>query len=75
VAKPAPDLFLAAARMLDVDPTRCAVVEDAEAGVDAALAAGMVAVGVGPTERVGHAHVVFPTTADVDLDAVLAARS
>jgi beta-phosphoglucomutase len=75
VAKPAPDLFLAAARMLDVDPTRCAVVEDAEAGVDAALAAGMVAVGVGPAERVGHAHVVFPTTADVDLDAVLAARS
>jgi beta-phosphoglucomutase len=74
VAKPAPDLFLAAARMLDVDPARCAVVEDAEAGVDAALAAGMVAVGVGPTERVGHAHVVFPTTAAVDVDAVLAAR-
>jgi beta-phosphoglucomutase len=75
VAKPAPDLFLAAARMLDVDPARCAVVEDAEAGVDAALAAGMVAVGVGPRERVGHAQVVFPTTAEVDLDAVLAARS
>jgi beta-phosphoglucomutase len=74
-AKPAPDLFLAAAHMLAVDPSRCAVVEDAEAGVDAALAAGMVAVGVGPVARVGHAHVVFPTTADVDLDAVLAARS
>jgi beta-phosphoglucomutase len=74
VAKPAPDLFLAAARMLEVDPAHCAVVEDAEAGVDAALAAGMVAVGVGPAERVGHAHVVFPTTADVDLDVVLAAR-
>lgn len=73
VAKPAPDLFLAAARMLDVDPARCAVVEDAAAGVDAALAAGMVVVGVGPPGRVGHAHLVFAGTADVDLDAVLAA--
>ncbi|MTV27677.1 beta-phosphoglucomutase [Nitriliruptoraceae bacterium ZYF776] len=71
-AKPAPDLFLEAARMLDVPPERCIVVEDAGAGVDAALAAGMVAVGIGPPERVGHAHVVFPSTADVDLDAALA---
>jgi beta-phosphoglucomutase len=74
VAKPAPDLFLAAARMLEVDPARCAVVEDAAAGVDAALAAGTVAVGIGPPARVGHAHLVFPATEDVDLDAVLAVR-
>lgn len=72
VAKPAPDLFLAAARSLDVEPAACAVVEDAEAGVDAALAAGMLAVGIGPAERVGHAHLRYPSTADVDLDAVLA---
>lgn len=71
-AKPAPDLFLAAARLLDVDPAACVVVEDAEAGVDAALAAGMTAVGVGPPDRVGHAHLRFPSTAEVDLDAVLA---
>jgi beta-phosphoglucomutase len=70
-AKPAPDLFLAAARLLDVDPAACVVVEDAEAGVDAALAAGMTAVGVGPPDRVGHAHLHFPSTAEVDLDAVL----
>jgi beta-phosphoglucomutase len=72
VAKPAPDLFLAAARALGVDPVACAVVEDAEAGVDAALAAGMLAVGIGPAERVGHAHLRYPSTADVDLDTVLA---
>jgi beta-phosphoglucomutase-like phosphatase (HAD superfamily) len=70
-AKPAPDLFLAAARMLDLDPTVCAVIEDAAAGVDAAIAAGMVAVGVGPAERVGHAHHRFAATRDVDLDVVL----
>lgn len=70
-AKPAPDLFLAAAELLGVPPQGCAVVEDAASGVDAALAAGMVAVGVGPVERVGHAHHVFPTTADVDLAVVV----
>jgi beta-phosphoglucomutase len=70
-AKPAPDLFLAAAELLGVPPTACVVVEDAASGVDAALAAGMVAVGVGPDERVGHAHHRFDTTADVDLDQVV----
>ena len=38
--KPAPDLFLAAARALGVDPGECLVVEDAPAGVRAARAAG-----------------------------------
>jgi len=43
--KPAPDLFLHAARTLGVDPARCAVVEDSPLGVDAANAAGMTAFG------------------------------
>ena len=38
--KPAPDIFLAAARELGVDPACCVVVEDAAAGVQAARAAG-----------------------------------
>ena len=38
--KPAPDLFLHAAATLGVPPARCAVVEDAPAGVEAADAAG-----------------------------------
>jgi beta-phosphoglucomutase len=54
--KPAPDLFLHAAAELGVAPAACVVFEDAEAGIDAALAAGMWAVGLGPAERVGHAH-------------------
>ena len=45
--KPAPDLFLHSARALNVDPEMCAVVEDAEAGVEAALAANMTAIGIG----------------------------
>ncbi|MET9958563.1 HAD family hydrolase [Streptomyces sp. NPDC006326] len=39
--KPAPDLFLHAARSLGVDPSRCAVVEDSRFGIQAAGAAGM----------------------------------
>ncbi|SCD61560.1 haloacid dehalogenase superfamily, subfamily IA, variant 3 with third motif having DD or ED [Streptomyces sp. DvalAA-14] len=39
--KPAPDLFLYAARSLGVEPARCLVVEDSRYGVEAARAAGM----------------------------------
>ncbi|MEZ4662666.1 MAG: HAD family hydrolase [Caldilineaceae bacterium] len=39
--KPAPDIFLAAAARLAVAPARCLVLEDSEAGVRAAHAAGM----------------------------------
>lgn len=39
--KPAPDLFLHAARMLGAEPSRCAVIEDTPTGVRAARAAGM----------------------------------
>jgi beta-phosphoglucomutase len=71
--KPAPDLFLYAAAQMDVPPEQCIVVEDAHSGVQAALAAGMIAVGIGPVERVGDAHFRYDTTADIDLDQILAA--
>ncbi|MBB3063146.1 beta-phosphoglucomutase [Microbulbifer rhizosphaerae] len=45
--KPAPDIFLAAARELAVEPGQCLAFEDAAAGVAAIRAAGMTAVGVG----------------------------
>jgi HAD superfamily hydrolase (TIGR01549 family) len=39
--KPAPDVYLEAARRLGVDPTRCTAVEDSHGGIRAAKAAGM----------------------------------
>jgi pseudouridine-5'-monophosphatase len=45
-SKPAPDIFLLAARDLGADPARCVVVEDSPAGVTAAHAAGMQVVAV-----------------------------
>ena len=50
--KPDPEVFLTAAAKLGVAPSRCAVVEDAVAGVEAARRAGMAAVGLtGTTTR------------------------
>ncbi|WP_059012546.1 HAD family hydrolase [Streptomyces specialis] len=46
--KPAPDLFLEAARRLAIPPIRCLVIEDADEGIDAARAAGMDVVDVRP---------------------------
>lgn len=68
--KPAPDIFLAAAAMLDVDPAACVVVEDAGSGVEAGIAAGMRVIGVGPAERVGRAHVRVDATRDLVLDVL-----
>lgn len=42
--KPAPDIFLAAAEKLKVEPRHCLVLEDSEAGIRAAHAAGMIAI-------------------------------
>lgn len=70
--KPAPDVFLAAARGLGVQPERCVVVEDAVAGVQAALAAGMRCIGVATSleasalEAAG-AHVVRDQPAFIEL--------
>ncbi|MFF1520425.1 HAD family hydrolase [Streptomyces sp. NPDC058305] len=62
--KPAPDLFLHAARQMGVDPAACVVVEDSQPGVRAARAAGMrsfgYAGGLTPAERLeGPDTVVF----------------
>lgn len=55
-SKPDPEVFLLAARKLGVKPESCVVVEDAGAGIEAALAGGMKAVGVGTAARYPKAH-------------------
>lgn len=52
-SKPAPDVYLAAAAALGVDPKRCAVVEDTVTGVMAGVAAGATVFGYSPAEA-GH---------------------
>jgi HAD superfamily hydrolase (TIGR01509 family) len=62
--KPAPDLFLHAARSLGADPAACAVVEDSRHGVEAGRAAGMRVFayggGLAPRDQLaGPSTVVF----------------
>lgn len=70
-SKPAPDLFLHTAKKLKLESEECVVFEDAEAGVDAAIAAKMIAIGVGPEQRVGHAHYRFETVQDIELGRII----
>lgn len=70
--KPAPDIFLYAAEALKIPPEHCLVIEDASAGIVAALIAGMWVVGVGPFNRLAQAHLVLPTLAEISWSDILA---
>ena len=68
--KPAPDIFLAAAAALQVQPRRCVVVEDAVNGIQAAKAAGMRCLAVAqtfPAAQLELADRVLPTVKDIRL--------
>jgi HAD superfamily hydrolase (TIGR01509 family) len=77
--KPDPEIFLTAAAELAVPPASCLVVEDAPAGIEAARAGGMMALGIA---RFGDAALLQAASADlvvtnldqVDVDAVLDGR-
>ena len=53
-SKPEPDVFLLAAKKLEVDPSDCIVIEDAPHGVEAANRAGMFSVGLVTTFTRNH---------------------
>ena len=67
--KPHPEVFLKAADKLQIRPLRCAVVEDAPAGVEAARSAGMAAValtGTAPWDKLAkQAHLVVDALGDL----------
>jgi beta-phosphoglucomutase len=66
--KPDPEIFLLAAHRLGVDPAHCVVFEDAAAGVEAALAAGIKCVGIGQQSQLGKANKVIAHTGDFNLN-------
>lgn len=59
-SKPDPEVFLLAASMLEIEPMRCAVFEDAVAGIQAAHRAGMKAIGIGRNSILFDADIVIP---------------
>lgn len=73
-AKPDPEVFLTAAEMLKVKPGQCVVFEDAIAGVQAALNAGMMCVGIGSRDILSKAHCVVTGLHEMSLDKLLKIR-
>lgn len=69
-SKPSPELFLSAANHLAVPVERCVVIEDAEVGVEAARRAKMAVIGIGPSERVGHADICVNGTDEIDVSMI-----
>ena len=70
-SKPDPEVFLLAAELLGVQPEECAVMEDAQAGIDAAKAAGMKAIGIGSAATCLNADIKLLDLTNVDIDHLL----
>ena len=74
--KPAPDVYLEAARRLDVEPQRCAAVEDSHGGIRSAKAAAMRVVAIPnpayppDADSLAHADVVLDSLARLTPDVV-----
>lgn len=72
-SKPDPEVFLLAAKLLNLDPANCLVVEDADAGIEAALAGGMRALGVGSAAANPTATFTAENLAKADFESILKA--
>lgn len=73
--KPHPEVFLTAAKLLNVEPTTCIGVEDAVAGVEAIKSAGMFAVAIGKKESFSKADMVYEKTEEISLDEIVSRYS
>ena len=71
-SKPAPDIFVYAAGIVQIPTSACLGIEDAEAGIEAIKTAGMQALGIGPRERFHRADKVLPSLANLHLQDILA---
>ncbi len=74
-SKPDPQVFLVAAEKLGVKPEECLVVEDADAGIQAAKAGGMYALAVGTAQHNAQADLNAVSLVSLDIDRILAVDS
>ena len=70
-SKPDPEVFLLAAQKLGINPEECLVVEDADAGVEAAIAGNMKVLAVGYASSNNKANYKFKDLSLVDIKEVL----
>lgn len=64
-SKPDPEVFIKAAEFVNEDPKDCLVVEDAEAGIEAAYRGGFDGAGLGEAHK--HPHVTYKLNSFKDL--------
>ncbi|MFY0630353.1 MAG: beta-phosphoglucomutase [Flavobacteriaceae bacterium] len=69
-AKPDPEVFLNAAKLLNVDANHCVVFEDSVAGIQAANRAGMISIGIGDHNVLTEADFVFRDFTEISLDFI-----
>jgi len=69
-AKPDPEVFLKGAEELGLAPENCVVFEDAQAGIEAAIAGGMKCIGVGSPLNLGRANLVVPDLKNITLNQI-----
>lgn len=69
-AKPDPEVFLNAAKLLNAKPTHCIVFEDSVAGVQAANIAGMVSIGIGDENVLSEADYIFKDFTEISLEFI-----
>jgi len=69
-AKPDPEVFLIAAQKLGVQPEDCIVIEDAQAGIEAANKAGMTSIGIGDAHVLAEADFKLNNTSELTIDFV-----
>lgn len=70
-SKPDPEVFLLAAKLLGLAPANCLVVEDADAGVQAAIAGNMRVLGVGSAAQNGSADFTAADLSKIDFTTIL----
>lgn len=66
--KPHPEIFLKAASALGLTPAECIVIEDAEAGIESAVRAGMKCVGIGSPKQLHKANLVISKISELKFD-------
>jgi beta-phosphoglucomutase len=67
-AKPDPEVFLIAAKQLEMPPEDCIVFEDSVAGVQAANSANMISIGIGDAKILHEADYIFRDFTEISTD-------
>jgi beta-phosphoglucomutase len=70
-SKPDPEVFLLAAQKMGIDSNECLVIEDADAGIEAALSANMRVLAIGAASNSIKANLTVESLVNVDVNELL----